>query len=269
MNSCRTILAMACLLVSTEGVFANPTGGVVASGSATFGTSGSTLTITGAHGTVINWQNFSIGAGETTRFNLPSNASAILNRVVTGTPSSILGALTSNGNVFLVNPNGVLFGSGSQVSVGGLTVSTTDITDGNFVAGNYVFAPGGGGSVSLAGGIVSTTGSIVINSPTSTSVSGTITSGGTVSVSGPVVSGGGVAIISGSSVSVGGSTASGTLAISGAQRLPDLARNSPVRLVEARVAAAPIALAPRGTLAVAGRSPAGVALRLEKREGAF
>ena len=88
---------------------------------------------------IIQWQGFSIGLGETVQFIQPGALSAILNRVVGSDPSVILGALRANGQVFLVNPNGVFFGKSARVDVGGLVVSTLNLGDGDFLAGNYVF----------------------------------------------------------------------------------------------------------------------------------
>ena len=68
-------------------------------------------------------------------------------------PSSILGSLSANGKVFLVNPNGMLFGQGAQVNVGGLVASTLDITDSDFMAGNYKFTGTGSGAVAQPGPI--------------------------------------------------------------------------------------------------------------------
>ena len=69
----------------------------------------------------------------------PNSSSVALNRVLGPDPSSILGSLSANGKVFLVNPNGILFGKGAQVNVGGLVASTLGITDSDFMAGNYKF----------------------------------------------------------------------------------------------------------------------------------
>src|SRR6185312_794582 len=99
--------------------YANPQGGVVTNGQATFNAQGNVLTIANTPGTIINWQNFSINANETTRFLQQSASSAVLNRIVGQDPSQILGALQSNGKVFLINPNGILFGRGAQVDTNG------------------------------------------------------------------------------------------------------------------------------------------------------
>ena len=145
----------ACLLLAfSAAVQALPTGGVVAAGAAgiTNSASGTTITQT-SNNAVINWQSFGVGAGQTVQFIQPGSSSIALNRVLGSDPSSILGNLTANGKVFLLNPNGVLFGNGASVSVGGLVASTLSITDANFMAGRYAFTDAGNGTVVNQGNI--------------------------------------------------------------------------------------------------------------------
>jgi len=119
---------------------ANPTGAQVVHGSATITTPNATTTqITNSPNAVINWQSFSVGSNETTRFVQQSAASAVMNRVVGVDPSQILGNLTSNGQVFLINPNGLVFGAGAVVDTAGFVGSTLNITDADFLAGKLKF----------------------------------------------------------------------------------------------------------------------------------
>lgn len=115
-------------------------GGNVTAGSATIHQNGSNTIINQtSNKAAIDWNKFSVGANESVRFNQPNASSLTLNRV-TGTESSaIMGNLSANGHVFILNPNGVLFGAGSQVNVGGLVASTLGLTNENFMAGNYQF----------------------------------------------------------------------------------------------------------------------------------
>jgi filamentous hemagglutinin family protein len=119
---------------------------------------GALLQITNSPNSIINWQSFSIGASEITRFIQQSQASAVLNRV-TGSagaidPSVILGALQSNGRVFLVNPSGILFGAGAQVDVAGLVATSLNLSNSDFLAGKLKFTDGAGaGSVVNQGNI--------------------------------------------------------------------------------------------------------------------
>ncbi|TXT24419.1 MAG: filamentous hemagglutinin outer membrane protein [Gallionellaceae bacterium] len=91
----------------------------------------------------INWESFSIGSGGHVHFQQPGADAVALNRVVGSGQSHIYGHLSSTGQVFLINPHGTLFAPGSQVDVGGLVASTLDISDADFMAGNYAFANGG------------------------------------------------------------------------------------------------------------------------------
>ena len=97
--------AIACIFAAGQ-VQANGTDPTVVEGQASFTTQGRLLSITNSPGAIINWQGFSIGASETTRFIQQSDASSVLNRVIGSDPSFILGTLTSNGRVFLINPSG-------------------------------------------------------------------------------------------------------------------------------------------------------------------
>ncbi|MDO9484043.1 MAG: filamentous hemagglutinin N-terminal domain-containing protein, partial [Hydrogenophaga sp.] len=164
------VLAVSLMLACGAGVQAQPTGGVVSSGSATIGGTPGQMTITQTTPQVaINWQSFGILAGDSVQFVQPGSSSVALNRVVGSDPSSILGSLTSNGQVFLVNPNGILFGKNASVNVGGLVASTLGITDSDFMAGTYHFNGAGAGSVlnqgsiSASGGYVALLGANVSN----------------------------------------------------------------------------------------------------------
>ena len=89
---------------------------------------------------ILNWKSFSIGSDEAVRFVQPSINSIALNRVTGIDPSVILGSLQANGRIFLLNPNGILFGAGAQIDVGGLLATTLQIRDEDFMAGRYFFA---------------------------------------------------------------------------------------------------------------------------------
>lgn len=116
--------------------YALPTGGTVVGGSANGEihlSGGNSLSVNQKVDKLIaNWDSFSVAAGERVIFNQPSSSSMALNRVIGTKASDIQGRIDANGQVFLVNPNGVLFGRGAQVNVGGLVASTLDITDAEF-----------------------------------------------------------------------------------------------------------------------------------------
>ena len=72
-------------------------------------------------------RTFGIGEGESVRFVQPSASSITLNRVTGGDRSGIFGNLNANGQVWLINPNGILFGQNARINVGGLLGTTRDI----------------------------------------------------------------------------------------------------------------------------------------------
>ncbi|MDA8261111.1 MAG: caspase family protein [Betaproteobacteria bacterium] len=149
----KKVLCLAVAAAFTHPALANPVGPDVAAGSASFATSGNTLTVTNSPNAIINWQQFNIGQNETTRFIQQSAQSAVLNRVGGQDASQILGTLTSNGRVFLVNPNGVMFGRSAVVDVAGLIVSNLNLSDANFLANKLSFGGGGLGAVTNFGNI--------------------------------------------------------------------------------------------------------------------
>ncbi|WKJ89492.1 filamentous hemagglutinin N-terminal domain-containing protein [Methylomonas montana] len=130
-------------------LLAAPTDGVVVSGSAVIGQTDAATNITQhTQKATINWQGFSVGRGETVNFQQPDSSSITLNRVLGNERSLIEGALHANGQIFLINSNGVLFTKGSSVNAAGLVASTLDIRNEDFEAGRYVFqGSGGSGSV--------------------------------------------------------------------------------------------------------------------------
>ncbi|MEC9341516.1 MAG: filamentous hemagglutinin N-terminal domain-containing protein, partial [Pseudomonadota bacterium] len=154
----------AALLCFASGGMANPHGGVVAHGTATIdGSLPGVLTVTNAPNTVINWQGFSIDPGELTQFLQDNARSAVLNRVVSQDPSAILGSLISNGRVFLINPNGILFGEGAVVDTAGFVAATLGMTDEDFLAGEYRFSgPEDAGGIENRGYIVAAPGGSVV-----------------------------------------------------------------------------------------------------------
>jgi filamentous hemagglutinin family protein len=96
--------------------------------------SGSTLQVTQqSNRAVINWSSFDIAPGETTQFIQPSSSAIALNRVYSNSASQIEGNLTANGNIIIVNQNGVVFGSGAKVDVNSLVATSANITDNAFM----------------------------------------------------------------------------------------------------------------------------------------
>ena len=156
--------------------YANPVAPAVVNGAAQFTTTGGLLSITNTPNAIINWGSFSIGANEITRFVQQSASSAVLNRVIGQDPSSILGALQSNGRVFLINPNGIAFGAGSQINVGGLVASTLGLSNEDFLAGRLRFTEGLGNSLINNGNITTPNGGSVYLVGSAVTNNGIITS---------------------------------------------------------------------------------------------
>jgi len=124
---------------------------------------------------VLNWQSFNIGAGQSMQFVQPGASSVALNRVIGNGASSIFGSLSANGQVFLINPSGVMFAPGAQVNVGGLVASSLDISNGDFMAGRYSFSGTGAGTVSNHGSITAARGGYVLLAAPQVSNTGAIT----------------------------------------------------------------------------------------------
>jgi filamentous hemagglutinin family protein len=106
---------------------ANPTGGTVRQGTATFNSSGSQMTINTSAQAFISWQSFNIGVGETTTFVQPSSSSLVWNQINDANPSQILGNLNANGYVVLQNQNGFFIGGQAAITAHGLVMTTSPI----------------------------------------------------------------------------------------------------------------------------------------------
>ncbi|MBQ0841303.1 MAG: filamentous hemagglutinin N-terminal domain-containing protein, partial [Gammaproteobacteria bacterium] len=156
-------------------VLAAPLNGQVIAGSAVIqNIDTQNMSVTqGTSTAIINWNQFNIGAAEKVTFIQPNASSIMLNRVTGIDPSVINGAISANGRVFLTNPNGVLFGASSVVNVSSFMASTLNITDKDFLSGNYNFSQATGqplasilnqGSINATdGGFVSLVAPSVVN----------------------------------------------------------------------------------------------------------
>lgn len=165
-SSCVMRPLLSALLIFGYTSFANaaPEGGTVRAGTAQIIEDGSrTLIQQGSDRAIIDWRSFSIGSQEQVQFVQPSSSSATLNRVTGGEVSLILGRLDANGQVLLINPQGIIFGRGAQVNVGSLIASTANLSDDNFLKGRLVFdQPGSpGAAVVNAGTITAAEGGLV------------------------------------------------------------------------------------------------------------
>ena len=101
----------------------------VSSGAATAVQVGNSLTVKQTSpGATLNWQSFNISSNGTVTFKQPGATSTTLNEIFQGDPSKILGALNANGSIYLINQNGIVFGSSAQVNVGTLLASSLNLT---------------------------------------------------------------------------------------------------------------------------------------------
>lgn len=125
-----------------------PVGGQVVAGQALITQTGQQMLVQqNSPKLITNWQSFNVGSQAAVVFQQPGNASVALNRVLAGDASQIMGKLSSNGQVFLINPQGVVFGNTARVDVGGLMVSSLPMADKDFLSGNYQF---GGSAIDAA-----------------------------------------------------------------------------------------------------------------------
>ncbi|MGB4116383.1 MAG: filamentous hemagglutinin N-terminal domain-containing protein [Polaromonas sp.] len=117
-----------------------PTGGVAVTNNVSFSQTSNTLTMNqSGNAAIVNWNGFSIAAGNSVNINQQSTSAVMLNRVVGNSISEINGAINAIGKVMLVNQNGILMGTGAQVNTGGFLASTLNIKDSDFLAGKYIF----------------------------------------------------------------------------------------------------------------------------------
>jgi filamentous hemagglutinin family protein len=126
---------------TTPSAYANPEDGRVVAGTAQISRTAPgrlDVTQTGDRA-VIDWRSFSVAEGEHAHFQQPSPAAIILNRVTGGQTSEIMGRLSATGQLWLVNPNGIVFGRNAQVDVAGLLAATADISNADFMAGRFKF----------------------------------------------------------------------------------------------------------------------------------
>jgi filamentous hemagglutinin family protein len=172
--SSASFVAAALVLAPSYAQNILPTNGVVTSGAASIRQSGADLSVTQSSSrAIVNWGSFSIGPSNGVTFDQPGASSAILNRVTGSTTSTIAGQLQANGQVYLVNPNGIAITKTGAVQVGGgFVASTLGIADSDFNKGNLNFVGNGAsagasnaGSIAAApGGFVGLLGGTVANS---------------------------------------------------------------------------------------------------------
>jgi filamentous hemagglutinin family protein len=160
----RPLMAVLLAAGFISAAHAAPEGGAVRAGSAQIVEQGTTTLIQqSSPRAVIDWRGFSIQSNELVQFAQPSAASATLNRVTGSQVSLILGRMDANGQVLLINPNGIIFGGGAQINVGSLIASTANLSNENFMQGKLIFDQPGkpGAGIVNAGSITAAEGGLV------------------------------------------------------------------------------------------------------------
>ncbi len=162
----QAVLAATAALGATS-AGGQPAGLQVLSGGATLARDGARLTITTTNNAAgyssLQWQSFSVPGGTTTRIEQPSAASLSINRVVGDSPSAILGTLSSNGRVALVNPAGIAVGPNAVVDTAGFTASTLRMTDAEILAGSLRPADATrGGDLDIQGQVIARHGDVFL-----------------------------------------------------------------------------------------------------------
>lgn len=165
-------------LISSSAL-ANPSedDATIAAGTAVFDENGNLLTITTSDMTIIDWLSFNIGFGETVQFIMPDSSSRVLNRISGDTPSEINGTLLANGQLFLVNPSGIVFGDNAVVNAGALYAAAGKISNADFISETYRFTDLHGSVVNrgmLEGSLIALVGGEVANMGTISAPNGVV-----------------------------------------------------------------------------------------------
>jgi filamentous hemagglutinin family protein len=128
----RTLAISSCALASAS--LAGPTGEQVVAGQVDIARQGAQTTITASNNAVIRFESFNVEAQETVRFIQPDERSRVLNQIFGSDPTRMDGSLIANGQVFIVNPSGVIFGQSARVNVGGLIAAAGSMSTQDFLA---------------------------------------------------------------------------------------------------------------------------------------
>jgi len=134
-----TALILAITMLCTQNAYSLPQNVEVVEGTAEVSVTDNIMTINAGSGTILNYASFDIAPNEAVIVNLPDASSQILNRVLGDTASNLAGSLSCNGLFILINTNGIFVASTANINVGSIVLSTRDITNENFLSGNYLF----------------------------------------------------------------------------------------------------------------------------------
>ena len=183
----RSVCKLVAVTLSLMVVVADaaPLGGQVVSGAGSISQSSSTTTIAqSSQNLSLNWDSFNIAPQEAVNFQQPSTSAIAVNRIFDTNGTQILGQLNANGQVYLINPNGILFGQGAQVNVGGLVASTLELNVTGLDGNTRTFSGNGSGSIinlgsmnAADGGYLALLGNHVSNQGTMTAYLGSVALG--------------------------------------------------------------------------------------------
>ena len=134
----KHLLSVVALMGITGHLWASPTGFSSTQASMTQADRLTTIT-QHAPSAVVDWDSFNLSIDDMVKFNQPSSSASLLNRINDSNPSQIHGRIDSNGRIFLLNSNGILFGETAKINVGSLFATTLTINEEDFLAGNYSF----------------------------------------------------------------------------------------------------------------------------------
>ncbi|MGM8227528.1 filamentous hemagglutinin N-terminal domain-containing protein [Cellvibrio sp. ARAG 10.3] len=157
-------IAAASQLIASAQVIAGPEGGKIVGGRGAINQSGLNTRIEQhTDRMAVDWQSFNVGVNERVEFHQPGVSSIALNRILSHSGSEIHGQIESNGQIILVNPNGVFFGENSRINVGGMIASGLQINPDDFMNGEFTLSAVDGteGKVINAGIINAATGGSV------------------------------------------------------------------------------------------------------------
>ncbi|HGJ5396416.1 TPA: filamentous hemagglutinin N-terminal domain-containing protein, partial [Salmonella enterica subsp. enterica serovar Newport] len=163
--SLMTGLAMGILPMMVLAAPDLPAGGQIVGGQGSISVNGHQMTVhQNSQSMAASWSSFDIGKNNSVRFVQPDSSAVALNRVTGGHESRIMGSLSANGKVFLINPNGVLFGKGARVNTAGLVASTKNISTADFMKGKYTFSGGSGAGAEIInqGTLTTTAGGFIV-----------------------------------------------------------------------------------------------------------
>lgn len=155
----------------------DPDDATIAAGTAIFDSNGNLLQITTSDMTILDWLSFNIGVGDTVQFIMPDSTSRVLNRISGAAPTTIDGTLLANGQVFLVNPSGIVFGENAVVNAGSLYAAAGNISNADFISETYRFTDMHGSVVNrgfLQGNLIAMLGGEVANIGTISAPEGTV-----------------------------------------------------------------------------------------------